>query len=175
MKIDYDLLEDTQNEALLFVLQESEAELPLRRVNILLHACPLCGEKSLQDELYRIANELMDVDQEVQRLIGSLRERCAKEIGSNNAFEFLLSKIETAPVEAKIRLLDGAGLFHDAPGQADFTAEHMRCHERVNQWVQKYELLKFHIRTRHHEMSNAETIAKDKQAPAASTSVATVA
>jgi hypothetical protein len=103
----------------------------------------------------------MDIDQEVQRLIGSLRERCAQEIGSNITFEFLLSKIETAPVEAKMRLLDSTELFHDAPDQAAFADWHLRCYERVNQWKQKYELLKFHIRTRHHEMSNAQATAMD--------------
>ena len=156
MKIDHHLLQDTQNEALLFVLQESEAELPLRRVDILLHAIPLCGEKGLGNELSNIANDLEDVTQDVGRLIGSLRERCAKEIGSNITFEFLLSKIETAPIEAQTSLLDGVQLFHDAPGEADFNAWHLQCYNRVNQWKQKYELLKFHIRSRRYEMSNAE-------------------
>ena len=63
---------------------------------------------------------------------------------------------ETCPTEAKLKLLDAAQHFENLPGVMDFEKCYMQCYERVNRWVQKYELLKFHIRTRHHGMSNAE-------------------
>jgi hypothetical protein len=156
MKIDYDLLEDTQNEALLFLLQECENELPLRRVRILLHARSLCSEEALGSELYDVACDLEDVEQEVQRLIGFLREKQAMEITENMAYEFFLARVETCPTETKLKLLDAAQHFENLPGATDFEKRYMQCYQRVNQWVQKYELLKFHIRTRHHEMRNAE-------------------
>lgn len=156
MKIDHCLLEDIQSNALLFVLQESEAELPLRRVEILLHTAPLCSEDALRSEIYDVACDLEDVEQEVQRLIGFLREKQAMEIRENRAYEFLLARIETCPTEAKLRLLDAAQHFAALPEAVDFERRYMQCYQRVNRWVEKYELLKFHIRTRHHGMSNTE-------------------
>lgn len=156
---------DSNSMAVYFIIDQSRNEPPYRRATLMMDACAFFADESAKEargELYALATECFDCDQDAQRLIGSLRAANAKSIAASPAIEFLLAKLESADFRTKLDFIENAGGIGLGSGESVLT----QTATRIAAFEQRLELFLFRVRTHHWRTSNAETIAREQSAPA---------
>jgi hypothetical protein len=157
----YPNIEDNgAHQGVYFILDQSQSEPPLKRVRIMMQCSGLLDSNNpVRAQLYDLANELQDVEQETACLIGRVLRSDAKRISENEALQFYFERLETAPVELKIVLLSNASNMGFSLGCGDeYHTAWVHAFESVNQFTRRFEAVLFDIRTRRFERSNADAL-----------------
>lgn len=103
--------DDPATNMLYFTLDSSRREPTCKRANIIMSAGSLVNDARISSECCDLANELMDVEQIVQRHIALIREIYAAELSENTTWRYVLEKIEDQTLEAKADLLSSFVVF----------------------------------------------------------------
>lgn len=152
-----------------FILDESRSEPPLHRGHLMLNAGALLDRGSpAANALYALACDLIDCEQEAQRIIGGLRARNPDLIGTGSAYDYLLRRLEDCPLATKFTITGEAinmGLqpFTSENGQSEWA----RAYQHYQRFEHQFDLFMFRLRTRHWERSNADALVEMRAADAA--------
>ncbi len=148
-----------------FIVDQSRTEPPYRRATLMMDACSLFAHESTKEargELYALAVECFDCEQEAQRAIGSLRSANAKGIAASSAVAFLLEKIEHADLRTKADFLDNPNAMGLASTDVSVVSAITHARERIEAFEQRLDVFMFRVRTHHWRNSNSETLANEQ-------------
>lgn len=157
----YEFNEDTSIAPLYFILDSSRAEPALKRVSIIMSASKLAGEKPLKEDLYLLANELMDVEQIIQKYVADMRIVYADKISEDLNWAYLLERMEDEPLDIKIELLNSMVVF-DQEYNEKLSKLWLASLKEVRQFRHRFETLLFKLRTRYYDGSNRAAAAAEK-------------
>jgi len=167
--------EDPGQNLLYFILDTSRHEPALKRAAILMKAGPLHIEQSVGRECYDLANELLDVEQIVQKHVALVREIAAESFTDDALLSYVLERLENQPLETKLDVLGDTCVLEKG---RDMRIHDSWCNLRkeINRFNQAFETFLFKLRTRYYHESNRQTraamIAEEEAAAAAKTGAA---
>lgn len=170
----YRFEEDPTIKLLHFTLETSRHEPALKRAKILMEAGKFSNDANIHYGCYDLANELLDVEQIVQKYIALVLEAYAPELAENDTWRYLLERIEDQPLETKEELL-GSMTMLEKRHVAGLDESWLNLRLEVTRFNHAFDTFLFKLRTRFHHGSNRAALARWQEEKEADTGTQAIA